>query len=124
MLIPKTKPEKGKKVYPKRTSESVAKIGAHVPRYLLNAIHESNTTVSKAVCDALDMYFRDHYKNKLEQAIFVLYEVMFDLEKLQEKGQIGFTKFSEAHSLQLDSYKEAIRILENSPLFLPPEDPE
>ena len=76
---------------------------------------------NKAINEALQSYYRDYFKNRLEQALFALYEVMFDLERLKEKGQMGSVKCGPEHLLQIESYKEAIRILENSPLFLPPE---
>lgn len=119
----KRKPIKDQKIYAKK-DENMVRLIANVPYEIFLAIKGSNMSNNKAVNEALATFFRDHYKSRLEQALFTLYEVMFDLEKLKEKGQVGFTKFSEAHALQLESYQEAIRILENSPLFLPPEDPE
>lgn len=119
-----SKPGAKKKNYLSNKDYDISRVAAVIPTDYVNIIKASNVSINSAINSALHMYFKDHYRNKLETALFALYEVMFDLEKLQEKGQIGFTKFSEAHSLQLDSYKEAIRILENSPLFLPPDDPE
>jgi len=116
MAVSKRKAEKGKKVYTKNQG-AVHRIAAIIPSDLANLIFKTNSSMNKAVNDALEAYFRDHYRSKLETALFTLYEVMFDLEKLKDMGKIGSIQCSDEHLLQIESYKEAIRILENSPLY-------
>lgn len=46
-----------------------------------------------------------------------MYIDLMMLEKLQEKKKMGLVTYSAIHGLQIEAYKDAIRILENSPLF-------
>ena len=116
--MPISRPEKGKKRY-KRTKNPTVSISASIPPDIFRNIKESNVSINKAVNDALEHYFRDHYRSKLETALFTLYEVLFDIEKLKDLGKIGSIECTPDHLLQIESYKEAIKILENSPLFFP-----
>lgn len=80
-------------------------------------IRESPYSASKLVDMALTNYFKDHFIMRLENSLNQLYEDVLMLEKLQSQGKMGTVKFSDAHLLQLESYRDAIKILENSPLI-------
>ena len=74
-------------------------------------------SVSKTVDDALTLLLVDRFRNRLQITIDALYDDLFGLEKLKERGKIGNTVFTEDHQFQIESYNEAIKILENSPLY-------
>ena len=79
-------------------------------------IRESPYSASKLVDIALTNFFKDHFILRLENSLNQLYEDVLMLEKLKDVGKMGLTKFSDEHLMQIESYREAIKILENSPL--------
>lgn len=114
------KPRKGVQVQ-RRTPENAQIVNCKVPMELYEVMKQQPTSMNNVVNLALEAYFKDYYKNRLETALFTLYEVLFDIEKLKDLGQIGSIKCTASHLLQIESYQEAIRILENSPLYHPEE---
>ena len=80
-------------------------------------INTWSQSASKTVDDALTLLLVDRFKNRLQITIDALYDDLFGLEKLKERGKIGNTVFTEDHQFQIESYNEAIKILENSPLY-------
>ena len=80
-------------------------------------IKNSPYSASKLVDIALTQYFKDTFKMRLENSLNQMYEDALMLEMLKDKGKMGLTKFTDKHLLQIESYREAIKILENSPLM-------
>lgn len=80
-------------------------------------IQDSPYSASKLLDIALTAYFRDEFKLRLNNTLNMIYEDLFMLEKLKDLGKMGMTEFSINHQLQIESYIEVARILENSPLF-------
>jgi hypothetical protein len=83
----------------------------------LKFIRESPYSTSKLVDIALASYFQDRFKIALSNILNQMYIDLMMLEKLQEKKKMGLVEYSAIHGLQIEAYKDAIRILENSPLF-------
>ena len=115
------KPRKGIQVQ-RRTPENSQIVQCKVPMEMYEVMKKQPTSLNNVINTALEAYFKDYYKNRLETALFTLYEVLFDIEKLADMGQIGSIKCNDDHLLQIESYREAIRILENSPLYHPESD--
>ena len=82
-----------------------------------NLIKDSPYSASKLLDIALTAYFRDEFKLRLNNTLNIIYEDLLMLEKLKDLGRMGMTEFSINHQLQIESYLEVVRILENSPLF-------
>ncbi len=80
-------------------------------------IQDSPYSASKLLDIALTAYFKDEFKLRLNNTIHMIYEDLFMLEKLKDLGKMGMTEFTIEHQLQIESYVEVARILENSPLF-------
>jgi hypothetical protein len=91
--------------------------GLNVRQAYWDLIKKSPYSASKLVDIALTNYFKDQFKMRLENSLNQLYEDALMLEMLKDKGKMGLTKFTDKHLLQIESYREAIRILENSPLM-------
>lgn len=115
------KPRQGVKVQRKLPQDSQV-VPCKIPLDMYKLMKQQPTSLNNVINTALEAYFKDYYKNRLETALFALYEVLFDIEKLADMGQIGSIKCSDDHLLQIESYREAIRILENSPLYHPEAD--
>ena len=98
------------------------KEGGHLTKLTIRTsfweqIKLSPFSASKLLDMALTYYFKDHFIMRLENSLNQLYEDVLMLEKLQSQGKMGTVKFSDAHLMQLESYQDAIKILENSPLI-------
>lgn len=83
----------------------------------LEIVRNSPFSLSKFVDEALRFYLQDQFQLRLTETIDKMYLDLMMLETLQEKKVMGPVKYTDAHGLQIESYKEVIKILENSPLF-------
>ncbi len=93
------------------------RVGLIIRQSYWELIKNSPYSASKLLDIALTHYFKDQFKMRLENVLNQMYEDALMLEMLKDKGKMGLTKFSDKHLLQIESYREAIRILENSPLI-------
>ena len=95
----------------------VYRVGLTIRQSYWELIKESPYSASKLVDIALTQYFKDQFVMRLDNVLNQMYEDVLMLEMLKDKGKMGLTKFTDKHLLQIESYREAIRILENSPLI-------
>jgi len=82
-------------------------------------IQDSEFSASKLIDIALTNYFKNGFVLRLDNIILLLYEEILMLDKLKEVGKMGTIEFNEDYLFQLESVREVIRILENSPLMEP-----
>jgi len=82
-------------------------------------IQDSPYSGSKLIDLALTSYFKNEWLCRLDNIIQSIYSELLMLEKLKDVGRMGITEFTIDHQMQIESYKEAVRILENSPLMEP-----
>ena len=85
-------------------------------------IEQSPFSASLTVDKALEVYFKNAFVSRAEKIIQFIYEEIFALEMLKEKGKMGLVEWDERHQAQIEHYKEAIKILENSPLIYIPDN--
>lgn len=111
---------KRRELHPNGKVERNFKTGHHTTLVIRNElwalIKNSPYSASKLLDIALNAYFKDQFKIRLENSLHALYEDVLMLEKLKDVGKMGLTKFSDEHLMQIESYRDAIKILENSPL--------
>jgi hypothetical protein len=92
------------------------RVGLTIRQSYWQLIKESPYSAAKLLDVALTHYFKDHFALRLENVLNQMYQDVLMLEMLKDKGKMGLTKFTDKHLLQIENYREAIRILENSPL--------
>lgn len=80
-------------------------------------IKETNSSASLIIDQALKGYYKNQWISRIDMYIMELYREILLLEKFKEIGSFGDHQFTILHQLQIESYKEVIRILENSPLL-------
>jgi len=101
----------------KSSTTNARKVQINIRHEYYDVILQSEYTASKLIDIALTNYFKNGFVMRLDNIIQLLYEEILMLDKLKEVGKMGTIEFNEDYLLQIESVKEAIRILENSPLM-------